>query len=138
MSKARKKRRKSRGAAKTVTVQQIIMRCVVTAFVAFLIFLLCTALLAKMYLQQDGNRVVFQIFMPVICAVSFFLCGFLTTFRNKAFGTKEAFLAGFLCLLLLLITLLTASKCTISLFILLPVALGLVLPPIGGYIGNRV
>lgn len=138
MSKARKKKRKGRGAAKTVTVQQTLIRCVATAFGAYLIFLLCTALLAKMYLQQDSNRLVFQICMPVICALSFFLCGFLTTFRNKSFGAKEAFLSGFLCLIFLFSTLLIASKCSIGLFVLLPVALGLVLPLIGGYIGKRV
>ncbi len=138
MSKARKKKRKNRGAAKAVSVQQMIMRCVITALCAYLIFMLCTAILAKMYLQQDSNRLIFQIFMPVICAVSFFFSGFLTTFRNKSFGAKEAFLSGFLCLLLLFITLLAVSEGTLGLFVLLPVTLGLVLPSIGGYIGKRV
>lgn len=137
MSKSRKKRRNTRS-GQSFTLQQTLLRCLITAIISYGVFLVCTALLVKVYMQREGETLTFQILMCVFCGISFLLCGFLTTARNKSFGGKVAFIAGFFQLIFLLLTLVAATGGKIDLFILLPTGLGLALPLLGGYLGKRV
>lgn len=138
MSNSKRAKRRSSRNGQSYTLQQTLLRCLITAIVSFGVFLVCTAFLCKFYLQKGGDSMTFRILMPVFCGLSFLLCGFLITARGKSFGGKVAFIAGFMQLIFLLLVLLAATGGKIDLFILLPVGLGLVLPLVGGYLGKRV
>lgn len=136
----KKKRRKTRTTSVPQTGGRAMLPvCVRAVTVSYLFFIICSAVLTWVVFQKETppTRTVQIVFLLAITVLSFLLCGWLSARKNTFSVLPICFFSGFTLLVLLTLTLLLASKGSISVFICVPIGIGLICPIAGGILGKR-
>lgn len=136
-----KKRKKNRTAAVPQKgICSMIPICARAVLISYLVFIVCTALLAWFVLRKESapQKNVQIIFLMVITASSFILCGFLSARKNAFSVLPICFFSGFILLILLMCTLLLAAKGSIGVIVCAPISMGLICPIAGGIAAKRI
>ena len=106
--------------------------------IAFILFLLITALLAAFMLKSDSPPKSMRIMINIVFGCASFLSGFLCTAHKREPILPNCFFAGFTYLLLVLFCGLIAAKAQFTVLVCIPIALGLICPILGGLVGKKI
>lgn len=133
------KKRKSRTTAPQKGMRAMLPICVRAVLVSYAFFFICTAIFAWFVFQKESapTKSVQTVFIFVITAISFLLCGCITARKNAFPVLPICFFSGFTLLILVAVTLLLAAKGNITVLICAPIGIGLICPILGGIIGKR-
>lgn len=134
------KKRKSRTATPQKGMRAMLPICVRAVLVSYAFFCICTAIFAWFVFQKESapTKPVQTVFLFIITAVSFLLCGCITARKNAFSVLPICFFSGFALLILLVVTLLLAAKGNITVLICAPIGIGLICPILGGILGKRI
>ncbi len=137
-----KKTRGRRGGTRQNAVQNQgvtrIKATVIRGVIAFILFLLVTAILAAFMLKSDSPPKYLKILINTVFGCASFVSGFLCTVRKREPIFPNCFFAGFTYLLLVLFCAFIAAKAQFSVLVCIPIALGLICPILGGLAGKKI
>lgn len=137
-----KKARGRRAGARQNTVQNQgatrIKATVIRGVIAFMLFLLVTAILAAFMLKSDSPPQYLKILINIVFGCASFISGFLCTARKREPIFPNCFFSGFTFLVLVLLCTVIAAKAQLSVLVCIPIALGLICPILGGLAGKKI
>lgn len=137
-----KKARGRRAGARQNTVQNQgatrIKATVIRGVIAFMLFLLVTAILAAFMLKSDSPPKYLKILINIIFGCASFISGFLCTARKREPIFPNCFFSGFTFLVLVLLCTVIAARAQFSVLVCIPIALGLICPILGGLAGKKI
>lgn len=111
---------------------------VIRGVIAFILFLLITAILSAFMLKNDSQPKYLKILINIVFGCGSFVSGFLCTARKREPIFPNCFFSGFTYLVLVLLCAVIAAKAQFSVLVCIPIALGLICPILGGLAGKKI